>query len=298
MKRRIAALLICSVLVLSGCAKSEKSEREFTTGITYSNLADKASQEEVKAALDKAGIAPERIETFLGNVNLFNESVENKTLNDGFTKIDHLLPEYDVISMQELWDSKHPEFLGYNCRITSYDLMGDFIEIKNPIVEDDSQLFVEKETFKTHPNMFTEEEKNEFFSLYSHIPTENSKDIKVHLNRVKENWKDKGITFKNEDKATLISVFFNFQDEEGKSSLFIGHIGVLVPVDDGLLFVEKVTFQEPYQAIKFKNRTELNDYLMNKYDISWNQPTADPFIMENGELLEGYRSNPNKTKGE
>lgn len=298
MKRRIAALLICSLVLLSGCTKNEKSEQEFATGITYSNLADKASQEEVKAALDKAGIAPERIETFLSNVNLFNEAVEKKTLNNGFTKIDHLLPEYDVVAMQELWDSKHPEFLGYNCRITSYDLMGDFIEIKNPIVEDDSQLFVEKETFKTHPNMFAEEEKNEFFSLYSHIPTENSKDIQVHLNRVKENWKEKGITFKNEDKATMISVFFNFEDEQGASSLFIGHIGVLIPVDDGLLFVEKVTFQEPYQAIKFKNRTELNDYLMNKYDISWNQPTADPFIMENGELLEGYRENPNKAKGE
>lgn len=299
MKRRIAVFLICSVILLSGCskAKNEKFEQEFTTGITYSNLADKASREEVKAALGKAGIAPDRIETFLSNVNLFNDTVENKTLNEGFTKIDHLMPEYDVVSMQELWDAKHPEFLGYNCRITSYDLLGEFVEVKNPIVEDDSQLFVEKETFKMHPDIFTPEEEKQFFSLYSHIPTEKSKDIQVHLNRVKENWKEKGITFKNEDKATLISVFFNFEEEE-KSSLFIGHIGVLIPVDDGLFFIEKLTFQEPYQAIKFKNRTELNDYLMNKYDVSWGQPTADPFIMENDELLDGYRENPNKVRSE
>ena len=44
---------------------------------------------------------------------------------------------------------------------------------------------------------------------------------------------------------------------------------------------------------KFNRRVELNDYLMNKYDISWGQPTAMPFIMENDELLEGYRENPN-----
>jgi hypothetical protein len=32
---------------------------------------------------------------------------------------------------------------------------------------------------------------------------------------------------------------------------------------------------------------------LNKYDISWGQPTAMPFIMENDELLEGYRENTN-----
>lgn len=70
-------------------------------------------------------------------------------------------------------------------------------------------------------------------------------------------------------------------------------MGVLIPSEDGkLLFLEKLSFQDPYQAVKFDNRIDLNDYLMNKYDISWDQPTAKPFIMENGELFEGYRANP------
>lgn len=67
--------------------------------------------------------------------------------------------------------------------------------------------------------------------------------------------------------------------------------------DEKLLFLEKLSFQEPYQVIKFDNRIELNDYLMNKYDISWDQPTAKPFIMENDQLLEGYRENPNNSEG-
>ncbi len=67
-------------------------------------------------------------------------------------------------------------------------------------------------------------------------------------------------------------------------------MGVLMPSEDGkLLFIEKLSFQIPYQAVKFENRTELNDYLMNKYDIDWDQPIAKPFIMENDQLLEGYR---------
>lgn len=70
-------------------------------------------------------------------------------------------------------------------------------------------------------------------------------------------------------------------------------MGFLIPIEDGqLMFIEKLTFHAPYQVIKFNNRTELNDYLMNKYDISWGQPTAKPFIMENDQLLEGYREKP------
>lgn len=60
-----------------------------------------------------------------------------------------------------------------------------------------------------------------------------------------------------------------------------------------LLFLEKLSFQESYQVIQFDNRIELNDYLMNKHDVSWGKPTAKPFIIENDELLEGYRENPN-----
>jgi membrane associated protein len=76
--------------------------------------------------------------------------------------------------------------------------------------------------------------------------------------------------------------------------LFIGHVGVLVPTSDGkLMFIEKLAFQEPFQAIKFDNRSQLNDYLMNKYDVEFDQPNARPFIMENDELLKGYRLNPN-----
>ena len=69
---------------------------------------------------------------------------------------------------------------------------------------------------------------------------------------------------------------------------------MLVPYEGKLLFVEKLAFQEPYQAIIFDNRTQLSDYLMNHYDVEWEQPNAIPFIMENDVLMEGYRPNPYK----
>ena len=76
--------------------------------------------------------------------------------------------------------------------------------------------------------------------------------------------------------------------------IFVGHVGVLLPFEGKLLFIEKLAFQEPYQAILFANRTELSDYLMNRYDVEWEQPNAIPFIMENDSLMKGYRPNPYK----
>ncbi|MBU5255344.1 DUF4300 family protein [Tissierella praeacuta] len=296
MKRAANILLITLTLLvaLTGCYNQPVNKKEeYKRSLTYSNLTDSLSQDEVREAMELAGIAPENIDSFFQNVKSFNSIIEEKSLiKDGFITIDSLEPEYDQLAIQEMWDTKNPEFIGYNCRITSFDLMKNFIDIGKPNTRNSSQLFMDMDALENSPEkLFSPIEQEEFQSLFSFIPTENTKDIFIHLNKVKEDWKSKDITFLNKDKISLISVVFH-SDED--SYLFIGHAGVLISVEDGkLLFIEKLSFQEPYQAIKFDNRIELNDYLMNKYDVSWNQPTAKPFIMENDELLEGYRENPN-----
>ena len=95
------------------------------------------------------------------------------------------------------------------------------------------------------------------------------------------------------DSRALLSVIFHDKFSDDENTLSIGHAGVLLPSEDGTLyFLEKVAFQEPYRLLKFQNRTELSDYLMEKYDTAWRQDTTRPFIMENDALLEGFRQNP------
>lgn len=264
--------------------------------LTYSNLVDKKSQDEVRKAMKLSGIPSESIDFFFEEVDDFNSTVENKTLvEDGFITIDSLEPDYDLLSMLEMWDAKYPEFIGYNCRIVSYDLMKDSISIGKTHTSNSDWMVFDKNALENNPkDIFNQKQYEEFQSLYGSIDAEDTNDISVHLENVKEDWKSKEIEFANEDKRSIISVFFHdFEDY-----LFIGHMGVLIPSEDGkLLFIEKLSFQAPYQAIKFDNRLELNDYLMNKYDISWGQDTARPFIMENDQLLEGYRENQNKKEG-
>mgnify|MGYP000056119973 len=46
--------------------------------------------------------------------------------------------------------------------------------------------------------------------------------------------------------------------------------------------------------LRFADRTALSDYLMGKYDTSWGQDMASPFIMENDEFMDGWRPNPDR----
>ncbi|HFU1090419.1 TPA: DUF4300 family protein [Streptococcus suis] len=85
------------------------------------------------------------------------------------------------------------------------------------------------------------------------------------------------------DKAKMVSVVMH--DDLDGNNLFIGHVGVMVEDEEGALFVEILSFQEPYQAWKFKNKEAVYSYLLDKYAVNYSQETAQPFIMENVKLI-------------
>ena len=232
-------------------------------------------------------------------MNYYNEATQNEGLiKSGFINSNNINPTYDEVAIQKIWDKKNKNFPGFNCRITAFTFMKDYVKVEKPVVKTGEMLFMDVESLKNMPfELFSKNEKDKFINLFSEIPTKATKDVKVHVENVKNVWKERGVTFDKNSKISMISVFFHFNDEPEENILFIGHVGVLVPENNGkLIFIEKLAFQQPYQVLKFNNRTELNDYLMNKYDTAWGQQTAKPFIMENDELLKGYRGNPNNNK--
>ncbi len=271
--------------------------------LTYSNLVDTPTQEKVQQALTAAGISAQHVAAFLESVALFNRTAGAKAnlIPEGFVTIDNLLPKYDEVAIQTDWMAKYSAFQGYNCRLTSFTLLRDLIAFpdkKFASKGEDEVLFIDRESLRNAPKkLFTPAEENDFFALFTEVPTTNTKDIHIHLQAMQRAWKERGITFRykgDPTKASLISAVFHSQITPEENMLFVGHVGVLVPYEGKLLFIEKLAFQEPYQAIIFANRTELSDYLMNRYDVEWEQPNAIPFIMENDSLMDGYRPNPYK----
>lgn len=196
--------------------------------------------------------------------------------------------------MQDLWAEKNDSFPGYNCRITAFSLFGEFLTAgaDQPDTQGEDALFLDLETLSADPNALCGGSSAAFCALFAPVAAADSTEVTAQVEALQAGWAARGIAF-SDSTARLISVVLHDKFSDTDNTLFIGHVGVLLPAEDGsLYFVEKVAFQEPYRLVKLRNRTELSDYLMEKYDTAWDQDTARPFIMENDRLMEGYRANP------
>ena len=111
-------------------------------------------------------------------------------------------------------------------------------------------------------------------------PAQHIADIQAHFN-------ERGIEFAETD-ARVISMF-SHDTLTDPATLFIGHTGVAVPLDDGYLFLEKIAFDMPYQAITVRDMQQLNDYLMHKYDDGPALEYGRPIIFDNDEVIDGMR---------
>ena len=276
----IFALLVPYLFVTQPTVASAKA----TYRGAYSNLVDAKSRKEVKKALLDAGLSEKNVNAWLSDVKDYNKTIKNTGLvKKGFKKLSTKNPQYDENKIMELWNKKYPDFIGYNCRITAFDLMKDKISVKADAKVNASNLFMDQDALKNAPEKkFTKKQTATFEKLFSTVNTEYTTDVDTHVKKMQKSLKAKGVTISKKTKASLITVVFHSSFGENENELFIGHAGVLMPTKDKkLLFVEKLSFSLPYHVLKFDNRKQLKNYLMGMYDISWGQEEAKPFIMEN-----------------
>ena len=291
----ICVILIASAFAGCGADADSPDKRPALEKIEYTNLNDSVSRKLLEDMLSGAGVSGSRIQGFFNRVDSFNESMREEWLTTGFEEAELLYTKYDPYAMQDEWAAKNGTFPGYNCRITAMSLFGDFLSVSadSQINAGEDVLFVDEETLKTDPDALGGSSLADFRALYSSMKAEDTTEIKRHVQTVQEEWASRGVTFRENERIRLITVFFHDKPSEEESMLFVGHVGVLLTAEDGTLyFVEKVAFQEPYRLLRFADRTALSDYLMGKYDTSWGQDTASPFIMENDRLMDGWRTNP------
>lgn len=260
--------------------------------VYYSNLNDKASVKQVKEYLTSAGVSSKRQKVLFDHINQFNKAVDKTKLKSNINKrADILNPAYDPYDYAEQWGNKNPDFDGYNCRITAFGLIGDYVKInkKATIVDSEEVIdtFIDKASLKKDASGLCGKPIDDYWKLYSAVTTKNTTDKKVHAKVVEKDWAKRGITFSNNKKIKLITVWFHNKTMDNKDLLAVGHVGVAIKTNDGYCFIEKIAFQEPYNAIKFSSIKKLNEYIMAKYDNSWGQDTAAPFIMVNDKAYLG-----------
>ena len=280
--RKLTALGICSVLFLGlaacqqqhatseGTNQRQSSSAKVPWKASYTNLNNQVSTEEVKSLLS-AHLDSNSVDAFFNLVNDYNTIVGSTGLLGDFTSFTHA--EYDVEKISNLWNQKKGDFVGTNCRINSYALLKNSVTIPK-LEKNDQLLFLDNDAIDKG-KVFDSQDKEEFDILFSRVPTEATTDVKVHAEKMETFFSQ----FQFNDKARMLSVVLH--DNLDGEYLFVGHVGVLVPADDGFLFVEKLTFEEPYQAIKFANKEDCYKYLGTKYADYTGDGLAKPFIMDN-----------------
>ena len=140
--RKLATVSLCSTLLLTlvACNQAQKSSdgttetsvtqsqsNQVSWKATYSNLNNQPSAEEVRKAL-AAHLDNESVDAFFNLVNDYNETVGSVGLTGDFSTFTKT--DYDVEKISNLWAPKKGDFVGTNCRINSYCLLKNSIEIR------------------------------------------------------------------------------------------------------------------------------------------------------------------------
>ena len=274
LKKQTLILLSIASLLLVGLAVFAHIHKKVEQP-SYSNLKSKASLNEVRSILSKH-LEKGSVDNFINLVRDYNDTVGSVGLSGDFAPFSKT--DYDVEKISSLWTAKHGDFIGTNCRINTYTLLKG--KIKIPQVKSDSELLFQDKDAIDKGKLFDAKDQENFEILFSRVKTDATQDVKVHAKHMEDYYKQ----FTFDDKARMLSVVVH--DNLDGDSLFVGHVGVLVPTTDGYLFVEKLTFEEPYQAIKFASKKDCYKYLTTKYKDYTGPGLAKPFIMDNGKWVD------------
>lgn len=246
--------------------------------IMYTNLSSDETKDELKNALLDKGLNEGDVDSFTSNLNTYNESADTSELASSFTKYS------DNVAYNNSMDKfteKNPDFLGINCRITTFSLMKNSMDVNKELEDKSSVLDFDKKAI-SDKSLLSEDDMKKFITYYAPI---NVKDEKANYeDLITKEFSERGIKFNN-DNIKVVSVYLNSKDEIDGNILFIGHTGLMYENQGKYYFLEKLSFQEPYQLLRFNSKKEIYDYLMKKYNQDMGEGTHEAIITENDKVF-------------
>ncbi|MFQ9967908.1 MAG: DUF4300 family protein [Peptoniphilus sp.] len=290
MKKKSIIFITCLSLLTSACGNKNKDNKIEDNSIKIkkaevhenksgdylvSNMNDDETLNKIKKIIEK-NLNKKNGEVFASLVSEYNKSIPKDLLSGDFTEPSKEDKLDKILDMRSSIKHAYPNT---NCRINSFLLLNDDLSIKEDLPIDDEILFMDKDALRSS-NLFNEEDLEKFYKLFSRVKTSSSKDPRVHA-KVMEKFLSK-VDFPKD--VRMLSVVLN--DNLDGDYLFIGHVGALLPLEDGYLFLEKISFEEPYQALKFSKKEDAYKYLKNKYKDYIDPEVAPPFIMDNDSYVD------------
>ncbi|EGT5271076.1 DUF4300 family protein [Clostridioides difficile] len=292
MKKRLIIMILSVVLVLSSILTifAYSNIKYNNNKLIYSNMIDKKTQNSVKEILKENKINEKDIDTFIKAVNNYNKlqvKILQNNINiskSGYSSINAKQVPYNLEKLQDNWVKKFPDYMDVNCRITAFRLFKDFINSNKKFTGDSIDLNVDLDTIMNNKDAkFSTKDVEKFINFFSAIPAKDTDDTIKIAKQIKNEWKKRKISFKNNKNISIINGFLRYPETK---NVFIGHTGICIKTKNGILFLEKYGVTSPYQVTKFKNKEDVKNYMFNRLKMSEGEiELPDPIIMENDKLM-------------
>lgn len=275
--RLSAAMVFLSMLL---CACTEASQNQEMPAATY--MGGKDTIAGICEELESAGAS--HVDTFREWTTDFADTAgKNAGLEDSWSDPGKM--KADIGKCMDGWEQNH-DYSDADCRMTAFLLLDGVLRAES--TEDSYEgtyLMFDTEAIDNVDRYESiKENKNMFTTLYG----EKSVTDGGHPeNTFSDSWKHYGFQV-DSDRLSLLSIVIY---DPYSDVVFVGHTGVLIKYSDYYLFIEKIAFEQPYQATKVHNMEELLDIMSLRPEYFGEEGEAGPFVYCNGEYLGTLKKN-------
>ena len=275
--RLSAAMVFLSMLL---CACTEASQNQKLPAATY--MGGKDTIAGICEELESAGAS--HVDTFREWTTDFADTAgKNAGLEDSWSDPGKM--KADIGKCMDGWEQNH-DYSDADCRMTAFLLLDGVLRAES--TEDSYEgtyLMFDTEAIDNVDRYESiKENKNMFTTLYGE---KSVTDVSHPENTFSDSWKHYGFQV-DSDRLSLLSIVIY---DPYSDVVFVGHTGVLIKYSDYYLFIEKIAFEQPYQATKVHNMEELLDIMSLRPEYFGEEGEAGPFVYCNGEYLGTLKKN-------
>ena len=281
----LIVILILGVFLLNGKDKNTIIEDNQPMPVVLigkaSNLIKNRDLAYMENILKDAKI--DNVDILISWIKEFNKApYKNCGMVDDWTDINKI--KYDEAACADRWEKDHTQ-TDNDCRMTAFLLLVNHITMNETIKQNGTYLMFDMDAIDNNEEYkILKEKRNEFITLFNEMDITGYSKEKIKYVYGKK-WKDYGIEIE-EGNISLITVIMH---DNYENLAFVGHAGVLIELEDKLLFIEKIAFEQPYQVSVFESKEELKDMIFNREEYFGDKTEEGPFIYENDKLLFSYK---------
>ena len=275
--RLSAAMVFLSMLL---CACTEASQNQELPAATY--MGGKDTIAGICEELESAGAS--HVDTFREWTTDFADTAgKNAGLEDSWSDPGKM--KADIGKCMDGWEQNH-DYSDADCRMTAFLLLDGVLRAESTegSYEGTYLMFDTEAIDNVDRYESIKENKNMFTTLYGE---KNVTDGSRPENTFSDSWKHYGFQV-DSDRLSLLSIVIY---DPYSDVVFVGHTGVLIKYSDYYLFIEKIAFEQPYQATKVHNMDELLDIMSLRPEYFGEEGEAGPFVYCNGEYLGTLKKN-------